>query len=1751
MAITRSPFVKKQTIDYGYGVDEQGNTTYTNAQGVTTVVGKGNKTGEDRKSTLAQEQSKLGRAVNKAGSLARLAPFSKGAQDDFIESLKQLKETGKSPKGLGLGLLNTLGQGINLALGEAPAKAFEKYGKAVAPVLRTAQSGIVELGEGIDALTKLGYADKKTYYERGSRKGEEIKPSWSDFVKQAKDPNFKIWGKDSLYGREGKTGTALQFFADVATDPSSFASLPASQANKASKVALATRVVTELYPKYPELKAIPNLLDNIVRHGAVEIPPSIRQAENIFVGVKYMGFEIKSSAAIAQAWRHTLGEVKPAIGDVLYKSPKIGQKIQNLGSSSSMALLNKAGIGRGLVEGDDWVNTYLGGIAEKSSSIRYRSAESIYNSTHMAKGYPIMREIEMLPAEQQQQLYRIIENRSVVVVDEALAPIVERYKMWADEAYGAVEKDRVAKIQQKWGALIKPLGVIDDHIHHSMDDKAKEWINSGKDTDGWFDDADFSGNDLETGKGISSYRKLRDATFDENGNLVHAETFMGEQVIIGSIEAINEISMRKIGIPWFKTDIPTIMKDTLASYGRMVGRTAYYDRMMDFGPAVIKPLIKHVVPDKELVGVLQSAADELLDVQKLLSGRVARGVNKLAGTREGVTPELESVLRVAATTLAGKNLEKKAIDKTIKDALKRIKTIKTNLEKATKSAAKLTAQKKGESNDVILSLTKQIEDFESALINGTGERFITMQELHKQYMAFYPDANDWQGKSAEWLAERIVRAAGGADAIEARESARIAQNTFLREQIDALPEVSVQERQILENKLFENEKELEAIQRINQVKNNASYASEGWVYGFVPDAAGEPAPFQIFTTAPMDNEFGSFRQMDDAIAGHAIPETDLLDLRNPETFNNFLNPEFWADDLNRSWREVGINDYLQESDVANMVENNGVLDPDFIRVNPEKAELLMGMWDMKMRIQNSLDDGLLDNMTHDDLGQFFNWFQDMQRRIAYSFSPNNSDAVGNLATQWWFKNMVDDSVSNGYKGVLLPATNIFGDSYQFTSDEWAVLFPNNWKTPKIGQEVTDPWQTVKGNKFLQNSLDGTLENHQLSMLNNNQKLREMGIEVEETLSKRAELESNLAVTSAQENTFNTLMRLRNADNVLLNGKDVPRTQVLKKLAQTELKLQKVYDSVDREVKKTIEAKFGVKELETQRLSYEERLPMLLDQAKVLETWTEGAGEGLKQEIQDMVLLLKSKPAKGSTGASNAAYVDKVLKTIETSSLIDEPDVRSAYDRVTTILHADEIKLAAINDEVEESLDWLQMAKMGLLNGKVVNNIAEAGWTEIRGLGLQMPDEVLKVWGPNIKKLNNQVEYQAWMKNIDKINNYWKKWVTATPGFFIRNGFSGTFMNYADGVTNDAIGQGIKWATIQNETKRGIAAGDTFANWTSRAGLTGDDLAKAEWVQAVVAATGHGVTDDFAAPTIARSKAGVYTDKYLNFYNRKNKYIERALRMPMAIDSFNKNQSFDEAVERINRIHFDYSDLSKLDKYAKRVVPFWIWTSRNVPLQLSQIATRPKAYYEYERFKKEMPVNANLIMPKWISDKGAIGAIGNWVLTPDLPQQRLAQQLQSITTFKGLAGQATLPLKLATELASNRPLGIDTGPFKDEPTKGYTKYMAYFVEGLLGTKYAYYDENNNLIMDGRVNYILESVFPVLAQVNRVTGGVFGGKDTLEERMVSSWFNFFGIPARKVGPTQERSEVIRRRFVAEDLQETLKKLANKEEAQTEEP
>ena len=321
------------------------------------------------------------------------------------------------------------------------------------------------------------------------------------------------------------------------------------------------------------------------------------------------------------------------------------------------------------------------------------------------------------------------------------------------------------------------------------------------------------------------------------------------------------------------------------------------------------------------------------------------------------------------------------------------------------------------------------------------------------------------------------------------------------------------------------------------------------------------------------------------------------------------------------------------------------------------------------------------------------------------------------------------------------------------------------------------------------------------------------------------------------------------------------------------------------------------------------------------------------------------------------------------------------------------------------------------------------------------------------------------------------------------------------------------------------------------------------VQRIVAAAGRGMSDDFALPSfgLEAAKGNIVkraNNKYLSFFGRKNDFVENALRIPMALDSVRRGMSFDQAVARIQRVHFDYSDLSKLDETAKKFVPFWIWTSRNVPLQVGQMMTRPKAYVQYERLKREFPVNGELMVPSWIQKAGPIGFDAGSVLTPDLPQNRLAEQLKQIATPSGLIGQMTPLIRVPAELWIGKQVALDI-PFGDKRTaQGVEKALAEVLYDLTGTRWADKDpQTGQLMIAPQATYVLENALPILAQAFRLSGGKLGGKESLQERWHSNILNWFGIPKRDIGESQQRNEAIRRKLEMGKLEKDIKGIIEK--------
>lgn len=68
----------------------------------------------------------------------------------------------------------------------------------------------------------------------------------------------------------------------------------------------------------------------------------------------------------------------------------------------------------------------------------------------------------------------------------------------------------------------------------------------------------------------------------------------------------------------------------------------------------------------------------------------------------------------------------------------------------------------------------------------------------------------------------------------------------------------------------------------------------------------------------------------------------------------------------------------------------------------------------------------------------------------------------------------------------------------------------------------------------------------------------------------------------------------------------------------------------------------------------------------------------------------------------------------------------------------------------------------------------------------------------------------------------------------------------------------------------------------------------------------------------------------------NGAVEEVGRFALFITAVKQGKSFDGAADTVFKHLFDYGDLGKGDRAIKRALPFWTWTRKNVPLQLSKL-----------------------------------------------------------------------------------------------------------------------------------------------------------------------------------------------------------------------
>ena len=230
--------------------------------------------------------------------------------------------------------------------------------------------------------------------------------------------------------------------------------------------------------------------------------------------------------------------------------------------------------------------------------------------------------------------------------------------------------------------------------------------------------------------------------------------------------------------------------------------------------------------------------------------------------------------------------------------------------------------------------------------------------------------------------------------------------------------------------------------------------------------------------------------------------------------------------------------------------------------------------------------------------------------------------------------------------------------------------------------------------------------------------------------------------------------------------------------------------------------------------------------------------------------------------------------------------------------------------------------------------------------------------------------QFW-KTWDKVQNYLKSAMIATPGFVNRNIFGAFFNAWLDGVNLNEI---VRSAKMTHEVANYARSRQVSVLRAAKALEAGDPNRWKNYVELLE----MGVRGGGQAVNAVELQIGLRQARNLEFligqrdktgrlvpggkqYNVSwkawsprfapyqavrsvNSWVEDVVRLGVGMDTMRWGGTVDDAIARIAKTQFDYDELTGFErKWMRRFFPFYTWTRKNVPYQLKQLGAHPEKY----------------------------------------------------------------------------------------------------------------------------------------------------------------------------------------------------------------
>lgn len=194
-------------------------------------------------------------------------------------------------------------------------------------------------------------------------------------------------------------------------------------------------------------------------------------------------------------------------------------------------------------------------------------------------------------------------------------------------------------------------------------------------------------------------------------------------------------------------------------------------------------------------------------------------------------------------------------------------------------------------------------------------------------------------------------------------------------------------------------------------------------------------------------------------------------------------------------------------------------------------------------------------------------------------------------------------------------------------------------------------------------------------------------------------------------------------------------------------------------------------------------------------------------------------------------------------------------------------------------------------------------------------------------------------------------------------------------------------------------------------------------------------------------------KYDDLMRTGTKKVDNLTRLGGYLYNLSKGMDFDQAAVETKKYVFDYFDLTDFEKKVmKRIIPFYTWMRKNIPLQAYTLVTKPQKYRDiaWAGASLEGGETGWDEKPEYIRDMGALRVPtdgGGIFINPNLPYTDLARLPFSQNEASNLIASINPFLRLPliewptnTKLFSNRPIADSNLSQTPVPFSGLLKAM---------------------------------------------------------------------------------------------------------------